>query len=362
MSFQQGDVTVTTIQNLTVGRKRRVGAICVAVVAASVGLAGCESGGSLFCGASAPQPETQLAKPQQPAATRVAMAPIIGAPDTVARQLRQDLASAAGQQRVTIVPSGEASDYTLRGYIVAAEDKANTKVSYIWDVTDAAGKRVNRITGEEIVAGGGNKDPWSVVTPQVTQGIAQKSATSLSSWLATAQPQQAAIAAAPAQQPGGMGVTAASPMNTASTPPSAAAKQPQQTAAPVQQTVSARGPELAAVVPSVTGAPGDGALSLTRAIQSELQKSGVSIAGQQAANAYRVEGVVKVGTARDGKQPIQIDWNVKDPQGKRVGTVSQKNDIAEGSLDGQWGRTADDAAAAAAQGILKLLPGRQSQG
>jgi hypothetical protein len=47
---------------------------------------------------------------------------------------------------------------------------------------------------------------------------------------------------------------------------------------------------------------------------------------------------------------------VKDPHGKKLGTVSQKNDIPEGSLDGAWGRVADQAANAAVQGILKLLP------
>ena len=63
-----------------------------------------------------------------------------------------------------------------------------------------------------------------------------------------------------------------------------------------------------------------------------------------------------MGAVSDGKQPVQIDWNVKDPQGKRLGTVTQKNEIAAGSLDASWGRTADAAASAAAQGILKLLP------
>ncbi|HRN84689.1 MAG TPA: hypothetical protein PK857_07695, partial [Hyphomicrobium sp.] len=61
---------------------------------------------------------------------------------------------------------------------------------------------------------------------------------------------------------------------------------------------------------------------------------------------------------QNGKQPIQIDWDVKDPQGKTLGTVSQKNEIPQGSLDGAWGKTADAAASAAAQGILKLLPGQ----
>jgi hypothetical protein len=78
-----------------------------------------------------------------------------------------------------------------------------------------------------------------------------------------------------------------------------------------------------------------------------------SVAGAQ---TYKVEGKVAVGQGKDGKQPIQIDWNVIDPTGKKLGTVSQKNEVPQGSLDGAWGKTADAAAAAAAQGILKLLP------
>jgi hypothetical protein len=71
---------------------------------------------------------------------------------------------------------------------------------------------------------------------------------------------------------------------------------------------------------------------------------------------YRVEGQVTVGALKDGKQPIQIDWRVKDAKGAAVGTVTQKNTIMPGSLDGAWGQTADAAAAAAATGIIKLLP------
>ena len=76
-----------------------------------------------------------------------------------------------------------------------------------------------------------------------------------------------------------------------------------------------------------------------------------------------------MGEAKQGKQPIQIEWLVRDPQGKKLGTVSQKNEIPEGSLDGEWGKTADAGrgrrraghrqAAAAAQGhqlVSKLAP------
>ena len=62
-----------------------------------------------------------------------------------------------------------------------------------------------------------------------------------------------------------------------------------------------------------------------------------------------------MGAGKDGKQPIQIDWSVRDPAGKKLGTVSQKNEIPQGSLDGSWGKTAD-AARRGCQGIIKLLP------
>src|SRR5690606_37082318 len=115
---------------------------------------------------------------------------------------------------------------------------------------------------------------------------------------------------------------------------------------------------ITAMVPSVTGAPGDGSVSLTSALQRELSRNGVALTDNPMGSTYRVEGRVKMGANQNGKQPIQIDWHVKDPQGKQLGTVSQKNEIPAGSLDGEWGKVADAAASAAAQGILKLLPNK----
>ena len=117
----------------------------------------------------------------------------------------------------------------------------------------------------------------------------------------------------------------------------------------------ASGGDVAVVVPAVTGAPGDGNGALASALQKELSRQGIALMEKPGAT-YRVEGKVALGQTKDGKQPIQIDWRVKDPQGKSLGTVSQKNEIPPGSLDGEWGKTAEAAAAAAAQGIVKLLP------
>jgi hypothetical protein len=282
---------------------------------------------------------------------------VIGAPDAIAKQIHEEFASAVQKQRVSIVTNKEErADYTLRAYVVAAKDKSATKVSYIWDVTDPTGRRVNRITGEEVVHGNSSKDPWAALTPAVAQNIASKAAGSFLSWLPSHATQTPAPAAPNvAGQPVGVGAQpiAAAQSAPAKPAPVALAKPPSDgtTTGSIP-----RGGAMLAMVPSVTGAPGDGSTSLTAAIQRELSGRGVTVTDKPIATAYRVEGSVAIGQPKDGKQSIHIEWQVKDPQGKKVGTVSQRNEIPEGSLDGAWGPTAEQAAGAAAQGIIKLLP------
>jgi hypothetical protein len=352
------------------------GVLCGAVIAASFALGGCESANTLL-GSTSSQPDTGVAAPQAVAqksassVAKVSLAPIIGAPDGVAQQIQQEFSTEAQKQRISVVKSTEErADYTLRGYLVAAKDRAGTKVSYIFDVTDPSGRRMHRITGEETADGNNaaSKDPWSLVSVPTAQAIAQKSVASLAGWLPSQSgaQSQSAVASAASASPQGVGAQAAavSSIQTAAVGGAAQAAQPPaqpaaSAAAPKQQQVAAvsGGADVLAAVPSVAGAPGDGATALAAALQRELSRNGVTAAsGAAQANAYRVEGKVTMGGARDGKQPIQIEWNVKDPRGKSLGTVSQKNEIPEGSLNGSWGRTADDAAGAATQGILKLLP------
>lgn len=322
--------------------------------ALAVGLAGCETSGGLLAGGGSS--DTQLA--QQAAASpapatraRLALSPVIGAPDAVSKQLAQQVSEQLSQQGFRMGQPGEAVDYTLRGYVVAAKEKTSTKVSYIWDVTDPGGRRINRVTGEESAPAATGRDPWSAVTPEIVKAISARTVSSLATALpATTGAAQPAVATASPQSP------------------------PAQQAAPVQTAVrSATGAPPAAdtstgslpggvsvAVPRVTGAPGDGPQSLAAALQRELGRNGMALAGAGASSTHRVEGKVALGKATkaaDGRelQPIQIDWVVKNARGENLGTVSQKNDIKPGELDGTWGPTADAAAAAAAQGIVKLL-------
>jgi hypothetical protein len=349
-------VAVTTMDAAAARRWNPVVARAIVLAFVGINVAGCETassmfGGSLF-GSSSP-PAQELAAPApvapQPPLAKVAVAPIIGAPDAIAKQIQQEFTSAVERQRVSVLTGkDERADFTLRGYIVAAKDKSATKVSYIWDITDPTGKRVNRITGEEVVSPSSGKDPWAALTPQVAQSIAGKAANSFIAWLPS-HGAQAPVASNVASQPSG-GVAhpaGAEPKRVAAAKPSPGVG--------ATGSITREGP-VQALVPSVTGAPGDGSRSLTAAIQRELVGKGISIADRPTAVAYRVEGSVTMGEAKDGKQPIHIEWLVRDPQGKKLGTVSQKNEIPAGSLDGSWEGTADQAAGAAAQGIVKLLP------
>ncbi len=332
----------------------------VTILAALLGLAlaGCSTTGPSLLPGVGDTAQQQAAPPALASnSTKIAIAPVIGAPDGVAKQLQTQLTSAMQSRNITVA-NGPGVNYTLRGYVVSAKEAAGTKISYIWDVTDPTGKRVNRITGEEITPPGAGRDPWSSVTPAVMSRISSKTATSLATWL----PAQRSAAPAVA------GAVQSAPANAARQATNTAGGQLQQArnaagqAIPNATTTGSIGSgPVAAIVPNVTGAPGDGSVSLTTAIRKELSRNGVSLAGKPTPQSYRVEGRVALKKAGTGKQEIMIDWDVKDPSGKNLGTVSQKNAIQAGSLDGPWGRTADAAAAAAAQGILKLLPDRKTK-
>jgi hypothetical protein len=218
---------------------------------------------------------------------------------------------------------------------------------------------VNRITGEEVVSGNSSKDPWAALTPQVAQTIAGKAASSFMAWLPN-HSSQGAVASGMVQpasstaQPAGASPSVEAKRTAAVKPPPAQASPGAQPGTTTGSIANDAG--VSAIVPAVTGAPGDGKTSLTVAIQRELQGKGVVIADKSTSSTYRVEGSVTLGAAKDGKQPIHIEWLVRDPRGKKLGTVSQKNEIPQGSLDGAWDKTAEQAASAAAQGIVKLLP------
>lgn len=109
-------------------------------------------------------------------------------------------------------------------------------------------------------------------------------------------------------------------------------------------------------VQSVSGAPGDGAQSLVRAMADALRRSHLALAEKPGDKAnFVVVADVAVSPPAGGKQEVQIAWRLRRPDGGQVGEVKQENSVPAGSLDGPWGVTAYEAANAAAAGIAALI-------
>ena len=59
---------------------------------------------------------------------KIQIAPVIGSPDNVARDLQEALSKAIGRDGLTVATSSNAtSEYVLRGYIVAAREHSKAK-------------------------------------------------------------------------------------------------------------------------------------------------------------------------------------------------------------------------------------------
>jgi hypothetical protein len=117
---------------------------------------------------------------------------------------------------------------------------------------------------------------------------------------------------------------------------------------PVEKTVLA--------VKPVTGAPGDGEKSLSRAIADSLNRAGIALKSSPGDKEnFLLVGKVELGPVQAGKQDIKITWSLARADGSEIGRVNQENKVPAGSLDGAWGVTAYDVALAATGGIVELL-------
>jgi len=296
---------------------------------------------------------SNLTSPQPVKSKPIAFAPVIGAPAKVSSKMNELLVASAGQKNIPVVAPKEA-DYTIRGYLVAAADAKGTKLSYIWDITDKGGKRAKRIQGDELIEGKKGGDPWALVDEAAMQRVATKTADELIAWMPAGGGPASTASTTNAVQPASVQAEQQQPQQRAS-------RSQEETAnvlavqQPAAQPVAARGPAIA-MVPPVTGAPGDGEASLTAAMRKHLEQAGVKLIEGEDPTAFTVRGSVQLGTPEGGQQPITIRWLVVDPTGKTMEkAVVQRNKVPEGSLNGTWGQVADLAAGEAARSVAKLI-------
>jgi hypothetical protein len=105
----------------------------------------------------------------------------------------------------------------------------------------------------------------------------------------------------------------------------------------------------------VTGAPGDGNLSLARQMAVLLPDSRDEIVHKAAGSDFTVSGIVKVGPPEKGNQHVEITWVVSNAAGHEAGKVSQLNEVPAHTLDGFWGDVAVVVCQEASVGIREVI-------
>ena len=104
----------------------------------------------------------------------------------------------------------------------------------------------------------------------------------------------------------------------------------------------------------VEGAPGDGAISLGRAVELALRAERVPLVAS-GTGALVVLPRVFVAPAGTGNQTVRLTWVLQTADGTEIGKVAQENIIEAGQLDGPWGAIALAIADGAALGIADLV-------
>jgi hypothetical protein len=315
------------------------------------GLAGC--GGSLFqLGDSADA--SLKAKPA------VALSPAEGLPQKYASKVNEQLTASLKVKGVQVVDAKDAQYVIKPVYHAKSDAKHGTKVAYMFDVTDKAGNKVRNIGGEEGVSPKHGGDSWNHVTEEGLQQVAAKSATVVTAWLDNPVPTPIPVASAtPAVAPAKVAAKSApkpAPAQSAATQETASLASAVEVPTQGKPKAAASPADVVAVVPAVSGAPGDGKTALSEAMKRALKQQGIKLVAASKAGAYKIQGQVELSAAANGQQTITIRWAVIDPTGRQMEkTVVQNNKIVAGSLDGTWGEVADQAAGAAASEVTKLL-------
>jgi hypothetical protein len=109
------------------------------------------------------------------------------------------------------------------------------------------------------------------------------------------------------------------------------------------------------MVAAVTGAPGDGDFSLTRAMRDKLSNLGPLVQDTPEGADFVLRGQVKMVPIPGNQERVEIQWLLFDAQQHDLGRIIQLNEIPAGSLNGFWGDVAVVVAQEAAAGVETVI-------
>ncbi|MEX0839744.1 MAG: hypothetical protein WD034_09430 [Parvibaculum sp.] len=264
---------------------------------------------------------------------RIAIAALSGVPASEANIFAALLKEEAAKARLPVANGGMGA-YEVSGAMGAGESAEGTYIVTVIDVRDVAGTRVHRLVNEETLPlRTQSRDPWAHVGRGDLRRIAGDAAAQLAVWYA-GETEAEGISAATENNDG---------IATGSIAPGTAqAPRPQtrQTRLPFDIVVGA--------------APGDGNRALSRALDGALARR-VPSATWLHNGGYKVEGSVVTASRKDGRTEVSIRWVVTSGSGEMLGEVTQRNALDAARIAGNWGALAENAAEAAADGVMALL-------
>ena len=177
------------------GRVRggRLPGVCALVAAFS--LSGC-GGGILGIGGNDDEPAAPAAAATSPslvpsgssrppvplADARFSFVSLTGAPSSVITRISSALGRETVARGLKLAPSGDpTATYVIKGYLSAVGDASGTIVVYVWDIFDAQGRRLHRVSGQETVAAS-SADPWGAVDGAAVDAIARRTIEGIAAW------------------------------------------------------------------------------------------------------------------------------------------------------------------------------------
>ena len=362
--------------------------LCLAALSALLVLQGCSN--------SSNQPFAKSNKPSGRPPPAISVTRMNGVPQDKSALMVSLLQESAAKRDIPITAQDFPDSWKLTGDFVPQREPGGTiKLVYGWTLWDAKGRSIHQISGAEPTAASG-ANPWSAVTTESLRRVAGFTTESLSSRLAQLgfatqvgglmPPTDTYARAGPnaeqeidyetlygpqvaAASPGSPGLPRPDPQ-TVTVPDEQAAKvatapapaepveQPKKNAAGSKKPKTAK-KEGAAIrgvaVTKVSGSPGNGNRELADAMRRTLKQAGWPVFSSPRPDALTITGDVELGPRRGQAQKVALAWKVLSPDGKVLGTIKQANDVPAGSLDQGWGKTADYAAQAGAEGIFKLV-------
>ena len=280
-----------------------------------------------------------------PESVGVSIAPVEGQPTAVAAKLGAATARALlGHD----IPASEKTtgrgSYQLYGRLTQSKRDGKSALAVLWQLEDAKGRKI----GERGVGIKGTAKDWRSAGAAMIERLAALSADAVAPLLVKepAAPRLAALAPPlpkpAAAEPATPDLPSAKP--AVFPPPASANRAGEQ-----------KSRQIRVALRRVTGAPGDGAASLARALTSVLRQQDLTIVDPGGKADFTIDGEVSVTPIGPDKQHVKIVWRVRNASGAELGTVGQENDIPRGLLRRPWGDVAYVVAVAAGDGLLQVL-------